>query len=121
MATKRVKGLYVATASQFDLDTEQVPGVAFPSAGKATAFVAEAQKSVQRIAAKHLGITSPDTEGMNDEEKKAALTEYRKKLAAIPQVFPIDVVIQRLDENGQPDGDPIEFETYRGESGDDSE
>jgi hypothetical protein len=101
------KANFVVIPTQFDTETEEVQGYAFTDNAAATTFATELQAFGKKLYGKLSGIT-PSSDA-TDEEKKDA----RKKLASVPQGVALDILIQPLDSDGDPSGDPLRMSSLR--------
>ena len=85
MARNRANMVFVVTSHVPENDT--VYGIAFPNAQKAQKFATALTKAARRLAAKTLGLSKEDAK------------EFTKTL-------PLDILMQSVDADGQPTGDP---------------
>lgn len=99
---------FVVIPTQFDTEGgEEVQGYAFGDNASATTFASEVQAFAKKLYGKLTGIT-PSSDA-TDDEKKAA----KKKLAAVTQGVPFDILIQPLDSDGDPTGDALQMASMR--------
>lgn len=108
MAKAIGKANFVVIPTQFDTENDEaVQGYAFPDAGAAQNFAQTVQAFAKKAYAKYAGISVG--KDATDEQKKAA----KAKLTAVGQGAPFDVLIQRLDNDNEPDGDPMLLTSLR--------